>query len=507
MTVAPNVNFTRQEVEDLAPQWGLIRDCLAGETVVKKRGQTYLPHPTPDDVTPAGNARYAAYLTRAVFYNVTKRTLSGLTGQIFSRTPIIELPGTLEMLRKDATGGGVDLEQLAKQSANLVISHGRAGVLADYPRTAGGLTVAEAERGNIRPMLHVYDPWDIINWRTMQRGGRTILSLVVLRETYVIEDDGFETKDAYQWRVLRLEDDVYTVTIYRSGNSLIPKNDPIPILKSAGTSFEIVEGPFTPTDANGSPLDEIPFTFIGSEDNEEYPDDPPMYDLASLNMAHYRNSADYEEAVFIVGQPTPYATGLTEEWVNKILNRKLPFGSRAGILLPRDSQAGLLQPEPNSMAFEALEHKERQMVALGAKLVEQRTVQRTARESDIENASETSTLANSAKNVSAAFTRALEFAQRFTGGGGKIEFKLNTEFDLIKLTPEERRQLISEWQGNAITFSEMREALRRAGIATLPDEEARQEIEGDAQRELELDRKRLVMETEALGGNDSDEGE
>ena len=59
-----------------------------------------------------------------------------------------------------------------------------------------------------------------------------------------------------------------------------------------------------------------------------------MYDLAVLNIAHYRNSADYEESCFVTGQPTVWASGLTEAWVEDVLKGELRLGSFGGIPLP-----------------------------------------------------------------------------------------------------------------------------------------------------------------------------
>ena len=50
---------------------------------------------------------------------------------------------------------------------------------------------------------------------------------------------------------------------------------------------------------------------------------------------------------------------------------------------------------------------------------------------------------------------------------------MNTEFDLVNLTPDERRQLLAEWQAGGIVFEEYRDNLRRAGIATLSDADAK----------------------------------
>jgi hypothetical protein len=460
--LSPNVAFKRKELREREADYQLVADCIAGERSVKYRKTRYLPQPNPDDVSPANAARYEAYLTRAVFYNVTQRTLSGLVGEVFRRDPVAELPTGLDVVAEDADGAGLTLTQLAKKALRHTLAMGRAGVLADYPsvETEGGISKADVESGRIVPTITVYDALSIINWRTVKDAAKTVLTLVVLRELYDEDDDGFEVKQKTQYRVLRLTEGVYTVQIYRDGKAL--------------------QEPKAVTDAEGATFDTIPFSFIGAENNDSEVDNAPMYDLASLNIAHYRNSADYEESAYMVGQPTPVFAGLTEEWVKNVLGDSVRLGSRGGVALPEGGSATLLQASPNTMPFEAMEHKERQMVALGAKLVESKQVQRTATEAGIDSASETSILSSTTRNVSAAIKFALEVCARFVGAGGaKIVYDLNTEFSISKLSAQEQAQVISAWQQEAITFSEMRNALRRDGVATLDDDAARTEIEED----------------------------
>lgn len=460
-----NVKFKRKELKDAERRYNLIRDCLDGEIIIKQRGTTYLPMPVGDEDSDANAKRYDAYKKRATFYNVTKRTLDGLCGQIFMRSPVIQVPDALDLVVKNADGGGVDLEHLAKRAADFVIGYGRAGLFVDYPATEGAVTVKQLADGDVRPTVTLYAPEKVINWRTAFRGARLLLTLVVIEEDYIDSDDGFEPKIRTQWRVLRLTGDIYSVEIWRQvGNN-----------QSAFSVYDT----YIPLDANGNPLSEIPFTFIGSKNNDSAIDDAPLYDIASLNIAHYRNSADYEESAFMVGQPTPVFSGLTEDWVKNVLKGKVMLGSRAAIALPTGGQATLLQASPNSMPFEAMTHKEKQMIALGARLVEQNAVVRTASEATIDYTTESSILASAAKNVNTAFSLALRWCGKFIGvdEGAEIEFALNTDFDIAKMSPEARRQLIEEWQAGALAWEEVRANLRKSGIASMDDEKARAVID------------------------------
>jgi hypothetical protein len=492
--VGPNVAFIRPELAKLMAMYYLIRDCLAGEPTIKGARKTYLPMPDAANQSEDNKARYEAYILRAVFYNVTRRTAQGLLGQVFSKNPVVKLPSLLKVVETDATGGGVSLDQQSKRALLYVIAFSRAGLFVDYPDTTEkAATIADVENGTIRPTINVFSPMEVINWRIINEGAKQKLSLVVIYEGYCSNDDGFELKLSPQFKVLRLDDaGEYEIEIWRERWPTVYNDAKVP--KVAGDYFSHTK--YKPKGADGNPLREIPFMFIGSENNDANPDNPNMYDLASLNIAHYRNSADYEEACYIVGQPTPVLTGLTEQWYKDILGGCVNFGSRGGIPLPVGASADLLQASENTMIKEAMEIKERQMVALGAKLVEQKQVQRTAFETKVEATSEGSILSSSAKNVSNAFVWALNWCAQFIGqDSASIEFELNSDFDLSKMTPDEQSQAISNWQSNATTFEEMRAVLKKAGAATEDDEQALLKIDAEKEKALQLEVKRVALTT------------
>jgi len=463
----PEVDHQHPLYEELKPSWDQVNDCIKGERQVKKKKDIYLPKPNPSDVSAENETRYKQYLTRAVFYNVTARTLSGLVGQVFSKDPVLEVPPLLDSIIEDSDGSGVSLVQQSKCVLGHVLANGRAGLFVDYPTVEGVATRQDQLDGSIRPNILHYDAPSIINWRSERVGAKNRLTLIVLSETYVDSDDGFKEEIVEQFRVLRLVEGIYQVQIYRRSTA------------QGSGAYGLVEE-FTPTSAQGVVLTEIPFQFIGWENNDEEPDLPPLYDLSVLNLAHYRNSADYEEASYIVGQPTPFMTGLDQSWVDDVLQGQIHLGSRAAVPLPEGGSMGLIQASANSMPKEAMDTKERQMVALGAKLVEQRNVQRTATEAGLENASETSVLASAANNTAEAFRKALKWCMQFIGTDGEIEFELHTDFNIYKLDPQQQQALLSLWQNDVLTWDELRDNLKKASIAELPNDEARDIIEASA---------------------------
>lgn len=498
----PNVEFVKPELSKMFPVYDTVRDCVGGDQIIKAAGTRYLPMPNVADQSPENRARYAEYLARAVFYNVTKRTVNGLIGQVTAKDPEIIVPSILNPVVKDADGEGTSLKQLMERCEELVLNYGRAGVLTDFPDVQGPITAQMQLEGAVRPTLSVYRPENIINWKTRKINNVKTLSLVVLKETYPdpTKDNDFEENVKIQYRVLRLNPNgIYVQEIWRNN-------------EGASGGWSIYQS-FNNIRANGAPLTEIPFRFVGSNDNNPEIDPSPIYDLAALNVAHYHNSADYEESIFVVGQPTLFMYGMTEAWMKVI--GTVYMGSRAGISLPEGASAELLQAEGNTMAFEAMQHKERQMVALGAKLVEQTSVQRTATEASQEKATESSVLKKVTNNVSDAFKWSMEWCAIFAGAmtvrsdatSDTIKTQLNTDFDISKGSPEQINAAINAWQKGAITFSEMRTALTRGGMATETAEEAQAVIEKEQLKEADIFRQTNEIQGIEPGNTGGNNGE
>jgi len=487
---APNISWVRNEVTRMLHKWRLVRDCLEGEKKIKERKEEYLPKPNPTDKSPENKTRYDQYVARASFYPVTESTLEGLLGQVFDVDPVIEIPDSMDFLKDDVTGSNVSLPQFAMKTLGEVLAFGRSGILADYP-SMDTVSRLDVQLGVARPVMVQFSPDDIINWRTINKGAKTVLTLVVVNECYVTKDDGFEIEYGPQWRELRCDEttgNVYTVNLWiQDGNQFL------------------IRQTYTPRDANGNTLDFIPFTFVGSLNNDTAPDRPPLYGIAELNVKHYRNSADYEDSVYMIGQPTPIFTGLKKAWIDDVLKGTIELGSRAAVPLPEGATAELLQAEPNSMVKEAMDQKEAQMVALGAQLIQPQNVSRTLGEAKMDKNSQTSILAKCAKNVSAAMSQALGWCELFVDGTipdqDEVYICLSTTFAISKMSPQEQQQLILTWQGGAITFNEMREQLRMAGIATEDDDAAHEQIAQEAQARAAL---ALDAITEEPTGNPSD---
>lgn len=467
-------------VSDQAPQyehslskWTLVRDCVAGSKAVKSKTTAYLPDPEDKESLNAYQGdqyanirsrelrrmtkRYSDYIYRAQFVNVTARTRNAMVGMAFRNPPEVELPNGLEYLEDNATGEGRSLEHLAKDTVGDLLEVGRIGLLVDYPEAEEGLTASQVAMMNLQANIKTYPAESIINWKTSVIGGEEVLSLVVLQEAYSVAEDEYGHDSETQYRVLKLEEGRYTVEIWREDDL-----------------FAIAQ----PRQGNGQYLDRIPFVMAGTYNNNPDVDDAPLYDIAELNIGHFRNSADYEEGVYIHGQPmTHLDTG--EMSATQFMDTNpngVESGSRRGVVTQGGGTLTLVQAQANSAAFEAMTHKEQQMVAIGARLIEPNGQAETAEAARIKHAGDNSVLTNVVQNASEAIRMAIEWCGWFMNVTGEVVFNINEDFYDKETSPQLIMAKIQLLDRGIIAKSDIRRGLRQSGQLERTDDEIDEEV-------------------------------
>ena len=421
--------------DSMSDSWQSCRDCVAGQKAIHAAGERYLPK-----LTDQTDSDYQAYKTRAQFFNATWRTISALSGMIFRRPPVIDVAPSVEPYLDDVTMSGISFHILAQRATLEVLTTGRLGVLVDYPQqSVEGMTLADAQKLNLRPSMNTYPAESIINWKTTWSRNRTVLSMVVLTESAALETDNeFEHKTETRYRVLDLFNNQYRVRVFRIND----KNEDEQVGKDL---FPLM---------NGKPLDFIPFYFIGVDDMTPDIDDPPLNDLVDLNLDHYRLDADYKHGLHFTGLPTPVVTGYTRE--NE--NEKLYVGSSSAWVFP-DPQAKATYLEYTGQGLSAIQaakaSDEQNMAILGARLLspEKKAVE-TAQTAQIHRAGESSILSAIASTISIGLTMALNTFCEWAGSPGKWSITLNDEFMPPEVTPQELAEWLKGWQMGAPGFSD-----------------------------------------------------
>lgn len=459
--MASKVNTQHSEYTKMLDKWQRCRDTVAGQDAVHAAGERYLPRLKEQDDTD-----YKAYKLRAQFYNAVWRTISALSGMIFRNAPTVTVKDAVSGLLDDVTMSGISFHILAQRTTLEVLTTGRLGVLVDYPQqSVEGMTLADAQKLNLRPTMNVYPAETIINWKTAFIGNKTVLSMVVLTEDADLPvESEFERKTETRYRVLDLFNNQYRVRVFRISDK---KED-----EQVGEDlFPLM---------NDKPLDFIPFFFIGVDDTTPEIDEPPLIDLVDVNLAHYRLDADHKHGLHFGGLPTAVISGYTQENPGD----KLYIGSAAAWVFP-DPQATAKYLEYTGQGLTPIAEEknrlEQQMAILGARLLssEKKAVE-TAQTAQIHRAGESSILSAVAQTISIGLTKALQTFSAWAGIEDKeAKITLNNEFMSPEVTPQELSEWLKGWQLGAPGFSDQGffDLLKKREVVapdvTLEDEQAR----------------------------------
>ena len=104
------VDSVHFQYQAMLPAWQLCRDVSAGARAVKEKGAVYLPRPAG-----MSHEDYRSYLGRAVLFSAMNRTLQALSGTVFVRPPVVEVPRGLRDHLEDVTLRGESLTDVALQ--------------------------------------------------------------------------------------------------------------------------------------------------------------------------------------------------------------------------------------------------------------------------------------------------------------------------------------------------------------------------------------------------------
>jgi hypothetical protein len=238
-----------------------------------------------------------------------------------------------------------------------------------------------------------------------------------------------------------------------------------------GSDGFTLESEYYPTDAMGENWEVIPFQFVGSETNEPTPDQPPLYGIADLNAKHYRNSAQWEDAVEN-STPQPYidSDNISLDFIEEARSKGVYMGG--AYLLP--FKVGIAQADPVTLARQAMLDKVDQMVSLGARIMQQGSATKTASQVMGEREAQTSVLALVSSNVSEAFTQCLQWVARYMGSDdSELAYTLNQEFVEMEIDAPKLQQIVAGFMQGAIPMSDYTRLMRRYGLFDddTPDED------------------------------------
>ena len=445
--------FVHSDYKYHKQDWDLIRDLLAGERRIKEMGALYLP-PLGKD----GGSTYAAYKDRAVFVNMLSRTINAHIGTIFRRP--IKVSGLSDASKKklDAIGqSGESLNSLGKNSAKEIDAIGRVGLLLDRD-----------ENGN-DPYITTYMAENILSWKEKIVDGRKVPSYVLLREVVERMRAVEPTKEpvprtllsatdnsmTVQYRVLRLDD---------NGNYIQEVYQPTSIDPSQPSVLPATPKVIRPT-MNGAPMKFIPMVIIGPQGVGMAVQRSPILDIAYLNLAHYRTSAQLEHGRFFTALPVYYvakAPGGAEQ-AEYTLGPSVVWecapGEKPGIL--EFYGTGLKTLESS------LIEKEEAISQLGGRIMGIRAAATSEAEAifKMKQANETSILLSITESLAEALNRLVRWYFTWIGRESEaksVKIEINQDFKALMIGARELRALALLYQEGMLPVNEVYRVLQEA---------------------------------------------
>lgn len=423
--MAINPAAQHPKYQERVAQWAMLRDVIEGGHRVKERGSTYLPRPSG-----MRDQDFKKYLTRAWFYEGTRRTWAALAGLVSRSSPKVD---------------GVDVETLdevtseresfaaldARMKAELILT-GRSVALVDY-----------AESG---PFVVLYPTEAVIGWKV----SRGVLESVRFLEVEEYEED-FETKHRESVLHLFLRDGFAFSQRYektkdekgKDGWQVLPE---IALVSRTGIPFDFI-----------SCVSVIPGELSFN------PPTPPMLAIADAAIAHYRNSADHEHSLHWSALPTAWAAGFALGE-----GETLEIGGMAAWVTPEPAaKAGYLEISGSACdrISAAMDKKIEAMATLGARMLEARPKGVESSEAiRLRRSGEESFLSQVSSAVKEALEKILYWRGRWNGEELSPSVTQAKDFDVQAIGAQELQALVGAMQAGLMSFETFFSVLHRGEI-------------------------------------------
>jgi hypothetical protein len=450
---------------DMAKHWRLIDALKGGTYTIRQRRQEFLPQePRESDLA------FDNRLNRSVLSPYLVRLQQLITGLVLRKE--VALDEVSDQFLEHAYNVnllGDNLQVFTKKLLECAVYYGHAGVLVDVPTEDQPiLTLAEEQAANRRPYWVLYEPKDILGWRSTIKGGVEQLTQLRLRESITAPDGEFGEKFLYRIRVLepgkwRLYTQVEEGGDYR--------------LSDEGTTS----------------LDYIPFSVCYADKVRVLESRPPLLDVAYLNLKHYQVQSDLDWMLHISAVPMLAFFGFPNT-VDEV-----SVGPNEAINFPSDGKAQYIEPGGASFSAQAerlakIEH-EINSLSLAA-IMGQKMGAETAQAKRIDRSQGDAGLNTLAQGLEDCLDNCLMFHAAYLGEKAGTA-KVNRDFIDVGLDPAEINAYMQLWLSQAITHKTLLEILQDGDVfAGVTEFDVEKEIEMTQQSLVEKQTQQMEMQAE-----------
>jgi hypothetical protein len=409
--------------------WGVMAAVTRGTNYIRDLSETYLPQEPRED-----DDAYTTRVDRSVLSPYTSRLIETAAGAILRKPIHVEGdPYWLELIQ-NIDGLGSSINEYARRALVSSLTYGHSAILVDYPAAMGARNLAEERALGRRPYFVHVDAPQIWGWR--KEAGTNRLLQVRIHDYDVRPLNEFGEEQVEQMRVIYPgRYDLYTL------------------------GQEVVEF----TESGDYSLPEIPLVPIYSNRRGLLISQPPLLDIANLNITHYQRQADLIHALHIAAMPTLVLEGWDDT------TGSATMGVNYAIAMQPGNKAYYVQADATSFDAQMaeLESLASQMSTLGVtKLFGQKFVAESAEAKRIDQAQSNSVLSIISQELESALNQAFAFAAQYVGLEPP-EITIDRDFDYYRLIGQDVAVLAQLADTGKISNAMLLEVLRRGEI--LPD--------------------------------------
>jgi len=243
-------------------------------------------------------AAYTARLFRSTLFNGFRKTVKDMTGKVFQREITIEedVPDELKMLAENIDLAGRHLNVFGRDVFFDGMQTGINYILVEMPPAltkpdGSVVTVADEQAAAIRPYLVHIKAEDLIGFKSTLVNGVVTLTQVRIREDATIPDGDFCETTVEQIRML----EPGTWAIWRKAEVSNGRKE-WQLFEEGTTSLTYI--PLVPVYINRTGF------MLG---------EPPLEDLADLNVAHWQSSSDQRNILHVARVPILFGAGFSSD--------------------------------------------------------------------------------------------------------------------------------------------------------------------------------------------------
>ena len=437
------------EVIGMTSNWSVMAAVTNGTNYLRDLAETYLPQEPREDDT-----AWQTRIDRSVLSPYTSRLIETAAGAILRKPIHIEGDQYWLDLAQNIDGIGSNINEYARRALVSSMTYGHSAILVDYPPIGDVRTLAEERATGRRPYFIHVDAPQIWGWRQESTMPGSRLTQVRIHEYTTQPINEFGEDQVEQMRVIYPgRYDLYTlgqetVNIYESGTYS---------------------------------LDEIPLVPIYSNRRGMLRSQPPLLDIANLNITHYQRQADLIHALHIAAMPTLVLEGWDDT------TGPVAMGVNYAISMTPGNKAYYVQADATSFdaQMNEIQALEGQMSTLGiTKLFGQKFVAESAEAKRIDQAQSNSVLAIVSQELESALNQAFAIAAQYVGIEPP-EISIDRDFDYYRLIGQDISVLSQLNSDGKISDAMLLEVLRRGEI--LPDDtNIEDELEASTENALAL---------------------